>query len=243
MNSSSSSSSRTGWNALGWIAGGMAVLFLSALVTFGILSVSQVQVAQGQSLWQWLFAMNSQQTTWYVTRAAGMMAYLLLWLSTAWGLAVPSRILDGLLHGSFTFDFHQFVSLLAIAFLGVHMGVLLIDQYAPFSLTQLIFPFTSDYRPLWVGIGTVSMYMIALVTITFYLRNRIGMKIFRAIHVLSLLGFVGAALHGLMSGTDSPLPMVQVMYAGTFLSVVFLMAYWLIGVATKKRRVAVVRAR
>src|SRR5512133_1332117 len=97
---------------------------------------------------QWLFALDSVQTWWYITRAAGLVGYLLLWLSTAWGLAVPSKIIDPVLHRTFTFDFHQVISLLSIGFIFLHLIVLLFDHYLPFSVVQLMVPFTSTYRPL-----------------------------------------------------------------------------------------------
>lgn len=52
------------------------------------------------------------------------------------------------------------------------------------------------------------------------------MKAFRTIHVFSLVAYLATTIHGLLSGTDSSLPAVEIMYAGTFLSVIFLMAYW-----------------
>jgi predicted ferric reductase len=66
-----------------------------------------------------------------------------------------------------------------------------------------------------------------LVTITFYLRSKIGMKKFRSIHILSLLGYLGVTLHGLYAGTDSPLVAMQLLYKGTALVVIFLTVYWL----------------
>jgi len=174
----------------------------------------------------WLLAANTNQVTWYVTRAAGLIGYLLLWLSTVWGLAVSSRILEGKLHGAYTYDFHQFISLLALGFIALHLVMLLLDQYLPFSVPQLLVPFLATYRPVWVAFGIFSLYITLLVTVTFYLRNRIGQKTFRTIHVFSLLGFLGAAVHGLVAGTDGPLAIVTLMYALTVLSVVFMTVYW-----------------
>jgi predicted ferric reductase len=176
----------------------------------------------------WALATNSQQMTWYVTRAAGLIAYLLLWLSTAWGLAVSSKILDRVLHRSFTYDFHQFISLLALGFLGLHLVVLLGDKYLPFNVFQILLPVFSPYRPVWVAIGGLSMYLSILVTVTYYLRGRIGMKAFRSIHLLSLVGYLGATVHSLFSGTDTALLPARLMYLGSFLVVVFLIVYWLI---------------
>jgi len=186
------------------------------------------------SILSWLLALNTTQVTWYVTRAAGFIAYLLMWLSTIWGLAVSSRVLEGKLHGSYTYDFHQYISLLGIGFLGLHMAMLLFDQYLPYSVAQVLVPLLSTYRPVWVALGILSMYILLLVTVTFYMRDRIGQKAFRVIHVFSLLGFLGAAFHGLLAGTDGPLPVVTLMYALTVLSVVFLTVYWAVLVAQKR---------
>ncbi len=180
-----------------------------------------------RSLLSQLFAFNSENVTWFITRSAGFIAYLLLWLSTAWGLAIPSKIFDRFLPRTFTFDFHQTISLLSLGFLALHVLVLLVDQYLPFTWVQLFVPFLSPYRPFWVGIGIIALYLTVLVTVTFYIRQRIGMKTFRYIHYSSLIAYLGATAHSLFSGTDTSLPIAQVMYAGTFLVVVFLTVYWL----------------
>ena len=175
-----------------------------------------------------LFAASTVQAMWYVTRAAGLIAYLLLWLSTAWGIAVSSKIFDPVLQGAFTYDFHQFLSLLAIGFVVLHIVVLSADRYLPFSVAAILVPFIAPYRPLWVGIGVVGFYLTLLVTVTFYLRQHIGMKAFRMIHLASFAAYAFAAIHGLMAGTDSVLPAAQLMYAGTTLVIVFLTVYWVV---------------
>ena len=174
-----------------------------------------------------MFGINTVQIWWFVTRAAGLIAYLLLWFSTVWGLAVPSKLVAPLLDQTYTFDFHQFISLLSIGFTVLHIIVLMIDQYLPFTIWQVLIPFLAPYRPFWVGVGVISFYTISLVTITFYLRSRIGMSAFRSIHELSLVGYLGATLHGLFAGTDGALPGMQIIYFGGGLVVAILTAYWL----------------
>ena len=215
----------------------VSILVLSGALIFGYLAAGLVNsptLSEAGTILSWLLATNTTQVTWYITRAAGLIAYLLLWLSTVWGLAVSSRVLEGRLHGSYTYDFHQYISLLGIGFLALHMLMLLFDQYLPYSVAQVLVPLLSTYRPVWVAIGILSMYVTLLVTVTFYIRDRIGQKVFRVIHVFSLLGFLGAAAHGLLAGTDGPLPVVTLMYAVTVLSVVFLTVYWA-GLMVQKR--------
>jgi predicted ferric reductase len=213
--------------------------FLATAVIIGmILAVSILAVtAPGRAATQglrWLFGLDSIQLWWYVTRASGIVAYLLLWLSMVLGLAVTSKYADAVLDRMFTYDFHQFISLLAIVFLVVHVSALLVDRYLPYSIWQVLIPFASPYRPFWVGVGVLSFYTTMLVTVTFYMRKRIGMRTFRVIHYLSLAGYLGATLHGLFAGTDSPLPTMRLLYAGTGLAVVFLTVYWLTLVLLRK---------
>jgi protein-S-isoprenylcysteine O-methyltransferase Ste14 len=42
------------------------------------------------------------------------------------------------------------------------------------------------------------------------------------------VGYVGATLHGLYAGTDSVLPIANLLYKGTFLITLFLVAYWVV---------------
>ncbi len=216
------------------LAATAAILTAAAGVALGL---STPQAAGLRAWLDSLLAFSSAQVTWYITRAAGIIAYLLLWLSTAWGLAIPSKLLDRWLNRAFTFDFHQFISLLSLGFLGLHMFILTADRFLPYSLAQILVPFLSDYRPLWVGVGVIAFYLCALVSITYYLRQRIGMKAFRAIHYASLLAYLGATAHGIFSGTDSSLPAVFLMYTGTFLVILFLTVYWL-AMALQKRKAA-----
>jgi sulfoxide reductase heme-binding subunit YedZ len=218
--------------------GGLALL--AAAIAFSI-ALQTPMGAAALSFARWAFSADSNQVMWYITRSAGLTAYLVLWFSVTSGLAVGSKFLDKLLHRAFTFDFHEFLSLLALGFTLLHIGILLVDRYLPYTVAEILVPFLSPYRPVWVGIGVLGFYLSLLVTVTFYLRSRIGMKAFRAIHLLSLVSYFGVAIHGVFAGTDSSLASVQLMYITTFLTTVGLTAYWLDQVRQKKQRTAVVQ--
>ena len=212
----------------------LATFFVLGLIlTIVVLALTPAGQSLGSSL-RWLFAADSVQIWWYVTRASGIIAYLLLWLSTVLGLAVTSKYLDGMLDRLFAYDFHEFISLLAVAFTLVHVLVLTLDRYLPYSLVQILVPFISPYRPFWVGVGVISFYMILLVTITFYLKKRIGMRVFRLIHYLSLLGYIGTTLHGWYAGTDTALPSMKILYDVSGLVVLFLTVHWLMLLVLRK---------
>ena len=205
------------------LVGAIFVVMLLTITLGGSLGVG----TSAQSITS-LFGMDSTQLWWYVTRAAGLTGYFLIWLSMIWGFAISTKIVQPVLEGTFVYDFHEHLSLLGLGFILLHIVVLLFDKFLPFSIAQLLIPFVDSYRPLWVGLGIISFYVLMLVTITFYLRGHISIQTFRSIHVLSILGYLGATLHGLFAGTDSSLPITMLLYAGTFLVVVFLTVYWLV---------------
>ncbi len=237
--SQAKSSKGKGSSVAMWAIGGImaAILALVGTLVLGALAQTPVGQSMGQTL-NALFGTDTTHATWFVTRSAGIIAYLLLWFSTVWGLGVSSKMLDKVLHRAFTFDFHEFISLLSIGFLILHVVVLTGDQFMPYNVAQILIPFISPYRPVWVGVGVISFWLILLVSITFYIRSKITMKTFRVIHYLSFISYIAAALHSFYSGTDTPLPMAQLMYVGTFLVVVFLTAYWLLTLRSAKKPVA-----
>lgn len=204
------------------------LLGMLLMIVFGFaLYLSTPASASLQSSLQSIFQLDSVQVWWYVTRSAGLTGYFLTWLSMVWGFAVSSKIFHPLIDASHTYDFHEHLSLLGLAFIALHVIVLLLDRYLPFSLVQVLVPFTDTYRPLWVGVGIISLYVMLLVTVTFYFRTQIGMSAFRFIHTLSILSYLGATLHGLFAGTDSALLVTKLLYLGTFLIILFMTVYWL----------------
>jgi len=218
------------------------ILFVVAVLVLGTAALAAgllaIQTGTGTSPLQIIndfFALDSVHTWWYISRAAGLMGYLLVWLSTLWGFAISSKILDPFLERTFTYDFHEHLSLLSIGFMVLHAVVLLLDKVEPLSLIEVLIPFASSYRPFWTGIGILAFYLSILVTVTFYIRSLISMKTFRSIHYLSIAAYIGGLFHGLYAGTDSSLTWTQMMYWGTFLSTVFFGVYWLIIIRPKKQ--------
>jgi Ferric reductase like transmembrane component len=140
---------------------------------------------------------------WYLTRGTGTITLILLTLSVALGVAnirrirterVPRFVLDAV---------HRNVSLLAMAFLLVHIFTSLLDGFAPIRLLDVVIPFGSAYRPLWLGFGTVAFDLMVAVVITSLLRRRFGYKAWRATHWAAYASWPFALLHGLGTGSDT----------------------------------------
>jgi sulfoxide reductase heme-binding subunit YedZ len=139
---------------------------------------------------------------WYLTRSTGAVALLLLTIAIALGVLDirrwssprwPRFLIDSL---------HRNVSLLAMAFLGLHILTSVLDSFAPISLLDAFVPFTGTYRPFWLGLGAVALDLLLAVTITSLVRQRIGYSGWRAIHWLTYASWPVALLHGLGTGSD-----------------------------------------
>jgi predicted ferric reductase len=150
---------------------------------------------------------------WYLSRAAGLTAYGLLWLAIVLGLSLSNRLARVWPGGPTAADLHQFASLLALVFATVHGLVLLGDQYIGYTFAQVLVPFAGTaYRPLWVGLGQVGFYLAAVVAFSVYLRDSIGYHAWRTLHYLSFAVYILATVHALGAGTDSASPQAFLIY-------------------------------
>ncbi|MCS6882561.1 MAG: hypothetical protein RMK84_01420 [Oscillochloridaceae bacterium] len=174
---------------------------------------------------------------WYLARSSAIVAYVLLWLSTVAGLLMTSKLARLWQGGPMAFDLHQHASLLGLAFAMFHAFILLGDRYIQADLRQLLVPFAyAGHQPLWVGLGQIGLYLLALVGLSFYIKSWIGRGAWRLIHFLSFALFVLVLLHGIFSGSDSANPWVQSLYWTTGGSVLFLFCYRLLRSVAPLRR-------
>lgn len=162
---------------------------------------------------------------WYTTRAAAITAYLLLSATTMLGLTITAKGSNRWLSRASVFALHEYLSWLALGFVGLHVGSLLVDTFQPFSPVDVLVPFASAYRTVAVGLGTIGLYLMAVLVSSFYLRSRIGHKTWRAIHFSSFLLYVVATLHGITAGSSSTQAWMQALYLLSGGTVLLLLGY------------------
>jgi predicted ferric reductase len=139
---------------------------------------------------------------WYLTRSTGAVALVLLTASVALGVADVRRIATER-WPRFAIDaLHRNVSLLAMAFLVVHILTSVLDSFAPISLVAAVIPFTSSYRPFWLGLGAIAFDLVLAVVLTSMLRRRLGHQAWRATHWLAYASWPVAVLHTFGTGSD-----------------------------------------
>ncbi|HEX9038753.1 MAG TPA: ferric reductase-like transmembrane domain-containing protein [Ktedonobacterales bacterium] len=153
------------------------------------------------------------QVTWDVARSGGFVAYGLLTLSVALGLALSMRWQSARWPRLINSDLHNFVTLLALAFTIIHVLAVWLDPFTAFGWAEVFIPFVSHYRPLWMAFGIVALYLGLALAASVWLRPRFGYEWWRRLHVLTLAVFALVTIHGVTTGSDTSTPWAVLVYA------------------------------
>jgi sulfoxide reductase heme-binding subunit YedZ len=140
---------------------------------------------------------------WYLARGTGVTALILITMSIVLGITARARKPFLGLPRFAIAALHRNVSLLATVLLTLHVVTLMLDPYAQLKLVNVVVPFTSSFRPMWVGLGTFSLDVLVALIVTSLLRERIGHGIWRIVHWAAYAMWPTALIHSLGSGTDA----------------------------------------
>lgn len=140
---------------------------------------------------------------WYVTRATGMVALILLTSTLVLGIVASVGATTPRWPRFLSQSLHRDLSLFCLALVGAHVVSTVADGYVPIGYLDAVVPFTSPYRTAWIGLGAIGFDLLLAVAVTSGLRHRIGARWWRSVHWLAYLCWPIALLHGLGTGTDT----------------------------------------
>lgn len=165
---------------------------------------------------------------WVLGRGTGIVALVLLTASICLGITVRSRrTFAGLPRYGVT-AIHKTASLTAAGLVAVHVLTLLLDPQAGLRLVDLVVPFAGSFRPFWLGLGTLALEVLVLVSLSGLLRKRLSDRAFRGLHLLAYALWPIALSHGLGTGTDAWRPWM-ITLSGLCVGAVALACWWRIG--------------
>lgn len=169
--------------------------------------------------------MASHQLFWIASRAFGTTAMVLLGISVAVGLAMAGKLAAKPGRAAKLRRFHEAAAIVTVALIVAHGGLLLFDSYLRPGLAGIAIPFTIGYRPLATGIGIIAGWLTALFTVSFYVRRRIGARLWRRIHRFTPVAYVLALFHTLATGTDAGSPWMIATLTGLTAPIAFAFSY------------------
>jgi sulfoxide reductase heme-binding subunit YedZ len=150
----------------------------------------------------------TSQALWYLTRATGIVALVLLTGTIVLGVLGTARVATERWPRIVTAGLHRNLALTAISLVGVHVLTTLLDPFAPIGLADVFIPFGGSYRPFWLGLGSLAFDMLAAAIVTSLIRDRLSHRLWQGVHLMVYACWPVALWHGLGTGTDTRLTLV-----------------------------------
>jgi methionine sulfoxide reductase heme-binding subunit len=149
-----------------------------------------------------VIAASGPTALWYAARSSGYVSLLLLTAILVLGIVTTMRWNHREWPRFLTQALHRNLSLMVLVFLAIHILTSIIDPFAGIAALNTVAPFTGSYRPVWLGLGVLSMELLVALTVTSLLRQRISFRLWRAVHWAAYACWPLALLHTLGTGSD-----------------------------------------
>jgi methionine sulfoxide reductase heme-binding subunit len=140
---------------------------------------------------------------WLASRASGLVALVLVTVSVGLGLTMAGKVMRRPGLAKKLMAIHEQTALAGLVAIAVHGIALLGDPWLHPGVTGIAVPFTMGFRPLFAGLGIVGGYLAALLGLTYYVRRRIGAKLWRKAHRATVVVYLLGLVHALGAGTDA----------------------------------------
>ncbi|GAB3076924.1 MULTISPECIES: ferric reductase-like transmembrane domain-containing protein [unclassified Phycicoccus] len=139
---------------------------------------------------------------WYLNRGTGLVLLAVFTLTVVLGVLSTGQ--GGRVWPRFaTQSTHRGLSLLTTLLLLAHAVTAVVDEFVDIRWWQALLPFGGTYRPLYLGLGTLALDLTLAVGATSLLKQRLGERAWRAVHLMSYLAWTAAVVHTLGIGTDA----------------------------------------
>jgi methionine sulfoxide reductase heme-binding subunit len=159
---------------------------------------------------------------WLASRAAGIVALVLIALAVAIGLAMAAKAFRKPGLPRVLISIHEHAALAALVAIAVHGITLLGDSWLRPGPVGIAVPFVIDHEPVFTGLGIIAGYLAAILGLTFYVRRRIGTRRWRNLHRLTPLVYVLGLVHALGSGSDAQQPWLLALLLATGTPILYL---------------------
>ncbi|MGH3685685.1 MAG: 2Fe-2S iron-sulfur cluster-binding protein [Pseudonocardiaceae bacterium] len=164
---------------------------------------------------------------WYVARASGLLAWVLLGVSVVGGLLLATRLIRGRTRGWIQ-ELHEFVGALAVVFTAIHLVSVFASDQLRIGLRELLVPFARPDNPAAQGCGVLAFYLLIAVVLTSWARSLLSWRWWRRLHLLGLPLFGLACAHTVLAGSDTTHPIVHWASVAVGLVILFLAVFRLL---------------
>lgn len=145
----------------------------------------------------------SDTLLWYTTRGAGAVSLVLLTAVVVLGILSALRVQAAGWPRFLTTGLHRNLALMTLVFLTLHIVTAVVDPFTHLGWLAAVVPFSSYYRTIWLGLGTIAFELLLAIVVTSLARGFIGQVTWRMVHWLTYASWPVAVIHGIGTGTDT----------------------------------------
>jgi sulfoxide reductase heme-binding subunit YedZ len=148
---------------------------------------------------------------WYLTRATGIVATVLMLASVAWGFLFSARETGTRLRPAWWVDLHRGLGGLAVVFTVVHLVAAFADSDLGVGLATVFVPGSADATTAAFTWGVLAFYGLAIAVFTSWPKMRFRRATWRIVHLLSVPATALACVHAYQLGSDADSSAFQVL--------------------------------
>ena len=140
---------------------------------------------------------------WYLTKASGIVAVLLMVAALVWGFFFSARETGKRLRPAWWLDLHNWLGGLSLVFTAVHIASTVLDSNSGIGVVQVFVPGAAELDPWGIAWGVIATYLLALTVFTTWPRRVKNRRLWRVLHLTSVVATTLALLHSYQSGSDA----------------------------------------
>ncbi|HRF28708.1 MAG TPA: ferric reductase-like transmembrane domain-containing protein [Candidatus Saccharibacteria bacterium] len=164
------------------------------------------------------------QLPWLIARVSGLVALGLMLLLGIGGIGHITGLTYKFIEPVKAWIIHKWLGIMLAVMVCIHIAILLIDSYLPFSLVDILVPFHKIYANvaisgsmfafLAIPSAIIAVYLTAWILISSLTQLKRNKVIWSVSHKLSYAVIVLVLLHVLYAGTEFKNSIVQMVLAG-----------------------------
>ena len=140
---------------------------------------------------------------WLASRASGLVALVLVTVSVFLGLAMAGKVMRRPGLSKKLMAIHEQTALAGLVAIAVHGIALLGDPWLHPGIAGVTVPFALGFKTFFTGLGIIGGYLAALLGLSYYVRRRVGAKLWRKAHRATVVVYLLGLVHALGAGSDA----------------------------------------
>ena len=141
---------------------------------------------------------------WFLSRALGAMALLLLSLVIVLGILHNTSVVKNAELGLPRFvlvALHRNLSLITVVFIALHVVTVIVTDYVHLRVIDVFVPGIAPFNPVAAAFGTVATDLVIAIIVTSLLRSRLSRRVWFWVHWTSYLCWPVSVVHAVLNAS------------------------------------------